>query len=116
MAKLMNFDANVRGIFENDETKFMNFNKLMLDTSVGNYEEGIDAKTANDKIRSVFRQAIGVSENATKLEIRKAIKKRANASLLFDLIEELVPNLLKTGWADNAFFREFVEERYLDSY
>lgn len=114
MSKLMNFDAHVRGIFENDETKFANFNKLMLDTSVGVYEEGVDANDANAKIRKVFRQAIGVSENATKLEIRKAIKKRANAQLLFDLIEELVPNLLKTGWAENPFFREFVEERYLD--
>lgn len=114
MSKLMNFDAHVRAIFENNETKFENFNKLMLDTSVGIYEEGVDANDANAKIRKVFRQAIGVSENATKLEIRKAIKKRANAQLLFDLIEELVPNLLKTGWAENPFFKEFVEERYLD--
>jgi hypothetical protein len=114
MATLMNFDAHVRAIFENDETKFVNFNKLMVDASVNKYEEGIDAKTANEKIRKVFREAIGVSENATKLEIRKAIKKRANAQVLFDLIEELVPNLLKSGWAENPFFREFVEERYLD--
>ena len=114
MANLMNFDAHVRAIFENDETKFVNFNKLMVDASINKYEEGIDAKTANEKIRKVFREAIGVSENATKQEIRKAIKKRANAQILFDLIEELVPNLLKSGWAENPFFREFVEERYLD--
>ena len=113
MANLMNFDAHVRGIFENDETKFVAFNKLMTDASVGKYEEGISAEDANAKIRRVFREAIGVSENATKQEIRKAMKKRANAQILFDLIEELVPNLLKTGWADNPFFREFVEERYL---
>ena len=114
MANLMTFDAHVRGIFENDETKFVAFNKLMVDASINKYEEGIDAKTANEKIRKVFREAIGVSENATKQEIRKAIKKRANAQILFDLIEELVPNLLKSGWAENPFFREFVEERYLD--
>jgi hypothetical protein len=113
MANLMTFDAHVRGIFENDETKFVAFNKLMTDASVGKYVEGITAEDANAKIRRVFREAIGVSENATKLEIRKAMKKRANAQILFDLIEELVPNLLKTGWADNPFFREFVEERYL---
>ena len=113
MANLMTFDAHVRGIFENDETKFVAFNKLMTDASVNKYEEGITAEDANAKIRRVFREAIGVSENATKLEIRKAMKKRANAQVLFDLIEELVPNLLKTGWADNPFFREFVEERYL---
>ena len=114
MANFMNFDARIRGIFENDENKFVGFNKLMQNTSVGTYEEGITAEDANEKIRKIFRQAIGVSENASKIEIRKAIKKRANAQILFDLIEELVPNLLKTGWADNPFFKEFVEERYLD--
>jgi hypothetical protein len=114
MAKLMNFDAHVRAIFENDEVKFAGFNQLMLNASAGEYEEGITAKDANEKIRKIFRQAIGVSETASKLEVRKAIKKRENANRLFDLIEELVPNLLKTGWADNPFFREFVEERYLD--
>jgi hypothetical protein len=114
MANLMTFDAHIRGIFENDETKFVAFNKLMVDASINKYEEGISAKDANEKIRKVFREAIGLSETATKQEIRKAIKKRANAQILFDLIEELVPNLLKTGWAENPFFREFVEERYLD--
>ena len=114
MATLMTFDANVRNIFENNETKFAAFNKLLVDASANKYEEGINAKDANEKIRDVFRQAIGVSKTATKQEVRKAMKKRANAQVLFDLIEELVPNLLKTGWADNPFFREFVEERYLD--
>ena len=87
MANLMTFDAHVRGIFENDETKFVAFNKLMTDASVGKYEEGITAEDANAKIRRVFREAIGVSESATKLEIRKAMKKRANLQTLFDLIE-----------------------------
>lgn len=114
MANLMNFDAHVRSVFENSEEQFAGFNKLMLNAASNTYEEGITAKDANEKIKKIFRQAIGVSENATKIEIRKAIKKRENANRLFDLIEELVPNLLKTGWADNPFFREFVEERYLD--
>ena len=58
MATLMNFDAHVRGIFENEEAKFAAFNKLMVDASVNNYEEGIDAKDANEKIRKIFRQAM----------------------------------------------------------
>lgn len=114
MANFMTFDAHIRAIFENDEAQFAGFNKLMVNAASNNYEEGIDAKTANEKIKKIFKKTIGVSENATKVEIRKAMKKRANAQALFDLIEELVPNLLKTGWADNPFFREFVEERYLD--
>ena len=114
MANLMTFDAHVREIFENNEAQFSAFNKLMVDASVNKYEEGITAKDANDKIVKIFKQAIGVSENASKQEIRKAMKKRANLQVLFDLIEEVVPNLLKSGWAESPFFREFVEERYLE--
>ena len=112
MAKLMNFDAHTREVFENDEAKFAAFSKLMLDTANSNFEEGIDAKSANDKIVSKFKQIIGCNENSTKAEIRKAIRK--NQQVLFDLIEEVVPNLLQTGWQDNPFFNEFVETRNID--
>ena len=111
MAKLMNFDSHVREVFENDEVKFAAFNKLMLDTSVGKYEEGISAKDANEKIVKIFKNSIGLADDASNAEVRKAMKKRANQQILFDLIEEVVPNLLKSGWTDNPFFNEFVETR-----
>ena len=111
MAKLMNFDSHVREVFENDEVKFAAFNKLMLDTSVGKYEEGISAKDANEKIVKIFKNSIGLADDASNAEVRKALKKRANQQILFDLIEEVVPNLLKSGWTDNPFFNEFVETR-----
>lgn len=112
MARLMNFDANVREVFENEESKFLAFNKLMMDAAMGDLEEGISVKEANDKIVSMFKKVIGVDENSSKADIRKAIRK--NQSVLFDLIEEVVPNLLRTGWQDNPFFNEFVEVRNLD--
>lgn len=112
MAKLMNFGANVREVFDNDESKFVAFNKLMLDTANGNLEDGITVKDANDKIVSMFRKVIGVDEHSTKAEVRKAIRK--NQQVLFDLIEEVVPNLLQSGWQDNPFFNEFVETRNID--
>lgn len=109
---LMNFDAKVREVFENDEQHLVAFNKLMLDTANGNFEEGITAKDANEKIVSMFKKVIGVNENSTKAEIRKAI--RRNQQVLFDLIEEVVPNLLQTGWQDNPFFNEFVQISNID--
>lgn len=114
MAKLMNFDAHVREIFNNNEAEFAGFNKLMLDTSMCRYEEGITEEKANAKLVKIFREAIGLDENSTNQEVRKALKKRANKQILFDLIEEVVPNMLKSGWADTPFFNEFVEERYLE--
>lgn len=112
MAKLMNFDAHVRDVFENDNAKFEAFNKLMLDTANANFEEGINAKEANEKIVSMFKQIIGCDEHSTKAEVRKAIRK--NQQVLFDLIEEVVPNLLQSGWQDNPFFNEYVETRNID--
>ena len=110
--KLMNFAANVREVFENDESKLMAFNKLMLDTAMGTFEEGISAKDASAKIVSMFKEIIGVDEHASKAEVRKAIKR--NQQVLFDLIEEVVPNLLQTGWQENPFFNEFVETKNID--
>ena len=112
MAKLMNFDAHVREVFDNDEAKFASFNQLMLDVANNNLEDGITIKEANAKITTMFKKIIGCDEKSSKAEIRKAIRK--NQQVLFDLIEELVPNLLQSGWQDNPFFNEFVEVRNID--
>lgn len=112
MATLMSFDAHIRDVFENDENKFASFNKLMIDTANNHFEEGITAKEANAKIVEMFRNVLGLKEDANRAEVRKAI--RNNERVLFNLIEEVVPNLLRTGWKDNPFFNEFVETRNLE--
>lgn len=112
MVKLMNFDAHVREVFDNDEAKFASFNQLMLDVANNSLEDGITVKEANAKITTMFKKIIGCDEKSSKAEIRKAIRK--NQQVLFDLIEELVPNLLQSGWQDNPFFNEFVEVRNID--
>ena len=112
MARLINFDANVREVFENDESKMRAFYKLMQDVANNNLEDGITMKEANDKIVSMFNKVLGLDETSSKSDIRKAI--RRNQNVLFDLIEEVVPNLLRTGWQENPFFNEFVETRHLD--
>ena len=110
--KLMSFDARVREVFENNEEQLNAFKKLMLDTANANFEEGITVKEANKKIVEKFMSVIGCNEFSTKAEIRKAIKR--NQQVLFDLIEEVVPNLLQTGWQENPFFNEFVETKHID--
>lgn len=111
MNKFMMFDANVRNVFENDETKFAAFSKLMIDAASGNFEEGITTKDANEKIVSMFRQAVGLDEKANKIEVRKAI--RRNQAALFAIIEEVVEDLLVTGWQNNEFFKEFCDIKNL---
>ena len=110
--RLMSFDARVREVFKNEEDKLNAFVKLMVDTANGNFEEGVTIKDANKKIVNKFMAVIGCDEHSTKAEIRKAIKR--NQQVLFDLIEEVVPNLLQTGWQENPFFNEFVETKNID--
>lgn len=108
MNKLMQFDANVRDVFDNDEAKYESFNKLMLDVANNSLEEGISLKEANAKITQKFREITGLNEKSSRSEVRKAI--RRNQTVLFELIETVIPNMLQTGWADNPFFMEWVEQ------
>ena len=110
MAKFMNFDLNVKNAFDNDEENYMSFNKLMLDTAHGNLD-GVTPRQANDKIVEMFRNVIGVDEKATKAEVRKAI--RRNQVAVFEIIEEVIDDMLVSGWEQNPFFREYVDVRNL---
>ena len=111
MKNLMHFDNQVREVFENDESKLMAFNKLMLDSARGSFEGNITAKDANDKIVAMFRQAIGLDDKANKADVRKAI--RRNQKVLFELIEDVIEDLLVSGWQDTPFFREYCDVRNL---
>ena len=108
MAKFMNFDLNVKNAFDNNEENYMNFSKLMVDAAHGNLD-GVTPKQANDKIVEMFRNVIGVNEHATKAEVRKAI--RRNQTAVFEIIEEVIDDMLVSGWQQNPFFRDYVDVR-----
>ena len=110
MGKFMNFDLNVKNAFDNNEETYMSFNKLMMDAAHGNLD-GVTPKQANDKIVEMFRNVIGVDEHATKAEVRKAI--RRNQTAVFEIIEEVIDDMLVSGWQQNPFFREYVDVRNL---
>ena len=51
MAKFMNFNAHVQSVFENDESKYVGFQSLLHDATIGKGEvEGYSKKEVNDKI------------------------------------------------------------------
>ena len=61
MSKFMNFNAVVKNAFNNDESDFVAFNKLLIDSYKGTVD-GYSAKEANDKIVEVFLGAIGLTD------------------------------------------------------
>ena len=108
MAKFMNFDAVVRNAFNNDEADYMAFQQLLMDASKGEVE-GYSKKEVNDKIVSIFRNAIGCDEHSTAKEIRRAI--RRNQAVVFDLLEEVIEDMLVSGWQNDPFMMKYVDTR-----
>lgn len=106
--------------FTNDSTRevfadrdFREFNQLMFAAAYDNSKlDGVSMKEANDKIREIMFEVIGVDENASRKEIKRAI--RRHYLDIYEVIEDTVQNLLKTGWGENPFFKDFVEIRNLE--
>ncbi len=95
---------NLNMIFSGD-TNYENYFQLMQDTAMGRAK--VDKTEADNKIREVMFSILGVEENASRKELRKAI--RRHKVEIFEIIEETVQNMLISGWQDNEFFRDFVE-------
>lgn len=110
MNKFMSFDAKIQEVFDNSVDNYVAFNKLMLDT-YNDTLDGISAKDANAKIVEIFRKALGCDENSTKAEVRKAI--RRNQIQIFEILEEVIPDVLVSGWQSNPFFMDYVDVRNL---
>lgn len=102
----INFSTeNLRNVFATKD--FNEFSQLMFDTGMG--VPKVDKKVANDKIREVMFSILGVNQNSSRKELKKAI--RRHGVEIFEVIEETVENLLVSGWGSNPFFNEFVEIR-----
>lgn len=110
MNKFFRFNSTVQAAFENSEEKFAGFNKLLIDAARCNFD-GISAREANDMIVEKFRAAIGCDATSSKKEVRQAI--RRNQVTIFEIIEDTIQDVLVSGWADNAFFQEYVDVRNL---
>ena len=70
----------------------------------------ISKAEANEAVKSICFQELGLDANSTDKQIKRALKSdKANA--LFEVIEEIVENEIQYGWEENEFFNDFVEKR-----
>ena len=119
MLRLMKFSElaqPVQAVFKQGEQEYMDFSALMLDTANDKMKkiDGVaDAKgAANTIIRKKFAQVLGVAEDEKNRRVlRKAIRRYQTE--VFELLEETLENLLVSGWGDNPFFMEWVDQRNL---
>ena len=110
MKKLIMFNEVVRNAFKNDETNFANFSALLVDAAKNTVKE-YSKEEANKKIVEKFRAALGIEPNDRGPQVRRAIK--ANQALIFTIIEEVVEEMIITGWMNNPFFMEYIETKNL---
>lgn len=110
MKNLMTFNTTVQKAFDNDNTQFVHFNELLLDAARGTVKEH-SAKEVNQKIVEKFRAMLGIEPNDRPQHVKRAI--RANQQLVFTIIEEVVEEMIITGWMENPFFNQFVDTKNL---
>lgn len=108
--KFMRFDSTVRSAFNDDATQFAHFQRLLVDAARKEVKE-YSYKEANAKIVEKFREALGIHEGDRPQQVRRAI--RANQNVVFAIIEEVVEEMIITGWMQNPFFMDYVETKNL---
>lgn len=102
----MNFsNEQVNNIFAAND--YAEFSQLMFDTGMG--KEKVTTAEANNKIREIMFQVLGIDATSDRKTIKKAI--RRHKVDVYEVIEETIENLLVSGWGTNPFFNEFVEIR-----
>lgn len=109
--KIKNFSLEAQEAFNNNVDEIMAFSKILLDTA--KCTTSYTKEEANAIIRGKFNEILGFSADAkpTTKELRKAI--RRHKLDIFELVEETIEEMLVSGWSENPFFMEYVEQKNL---
>lgn len=93
-----------------------NIKTLMFDLAAGKsvYDEELNRELTKDEANEVLRKAcydlLGLDENSTDRDIKRAMKKQS-AQEFFEVIEEVLDQYSPDGFKDNEFFDAYVETR-----
>lgn len=112
MPKMLFTNAETRALFDGSVCTFEAFNDLMTDVACGraifdNDGVAVSNEKANDKIRKIMYSVLGIADGTKGRELRRAI--RRHKVDVFEITEDVIENMLVTGWGANAFFNEFAE-------
>lgn len=70
----------------------------------------ISVQEANDVLRKYLFEELGLNENSTHREIRRAFESEAGREF-FQVIEEIIDKVIVTGWANDEWFENYVDMR-----
>lgn len=72
----------------------------------------VSDREADDVIRNYLFTEMGINEKSSDKEIKRALASEAGRQF-FEVIEEIIDEIIITGWTENEFFNDFVEVRNL---
>lgn len=111
MRKFTQFSTSAMGAFEGIEENAIEFNQLLLNTSNGIYGDFSKEET-NQIIRTQFDKIFGIDwKTATPMKRRQAFREHKND--YYTVIEDVIVDKMTSGWGNEPFFLQFVEERNL---
>lgn len=110
----LTFDHEIiSSTFENEE-QFEGFKQLMFEAGKNEFTESdMTLAKANKKIKDIFAELTGLEagKKYSRTEIRRAMRRMQSDPVCFDLIEEVMDQIITHGWEENPWFNEFVEKR-----
>lgn len=109
MKIFMNKDLNL--VFDALQYEYEDMKNLMIDTARG--VQSVDKKEAEGKIREMLFSVLELDAETVKREklVKRAMKNHRND--IFEIIEDVVEDMLVQGWQENEFFEQFVETKNL---
>ena len=110
MKDFMLFSNNAMNVFKNDPSNLEVFMNTALDASRNVYND--DPKKVNDFIRATFNDILGIDWKTASAKTRRQAW-RKNKADTYAIIEDVIDDKLASGWGDNPFYEQFVEQKNL---
>lgn len=111
----MNFSNHVMNVFNESNADYESIKNLMFDLAVGNEiydaesDRVISKSEAEENLRTFVQKVFEVNQDSSKRDLKRAIRKHGRE--FFDIIEEVLDQVIVAGFRDNEFFNRFVEYR-----
>lgn len=113
----MRISNHVQMVFDSMNIQADEFKNLVFD--LGLRREIYDAENnrivskaeANEKVLTFVHNVLGIDKHSTKKQRKRAMREHGRE--LFEVLEDVIDFKVETGFHENEFFNEFVEERNL---
>lgn len=102
-------NPNVAVVFDNHNCTHAEFEQLLRDRAKGALQGQSDVE-ADKKIRTVFNEICGLPADNTDAKLARQAVRRHRIDI-FEVVENVLPDLVISGWNNDPFFNAYVDFR-----